>query len=167
MIEELKPDIIIGPRTVGQTLADYTGFWIPGVFAIWCEIREEGEGDDKVRIPEFSTKTKYGRLLKNRRVVIIDDLLTTGSSLELTRQLVEQYGGIVVGAITVVRRNSQTEELPGIPWLGWLEDIKGAPAQNPDECTLCAEGVPMVVEVGHGKKWIAGQLHYPVAPPRE
>lgn len=51
-----------------------------------------------------------------QRVLIIDDLLATGGTIEATKKLVEQLGGIVVGAAFLIELTylNGREKLSGI-----------------------------------------------------
>ena len=46
-----SPDIIIGPETLGRTLATQTGNGLDGVIAIWCEIVEISPGSKRILHP--------------------------------------------------------------------------------------------------------------------
>jgi orotate phosphoribosyltransferase len=146
-------DLIIGPETLGRTLAGFVAarFDLP---SIWCDI--VGEGDDKRAV--FSPKLNFGRLVEGKRVAIVDDLLTTGSSIKLVAQLIREHGGIPVIAAAVVRRTPDvTAEDCGVPELVVLADVSGFVIYTPEQCAQfgpCSRSVPMVLRPGHGHTWI-------------
>jgi orotate phosphoribosyltransferase len=96
-------------------------------------------------------------------VTIVDDLLTTGSSIRQVVRLIEEYGGIVVGAAVVVRRSPNViAEDCNVPELGVLAEAPpGFAAYDPEDCPLCASKVPVVLRPGHGHEWIKEHPGYP------
>jgi orotate phosphoribosyltransferase len=156
-------DVIIGPETLGRTLAGYTAEREKSWSAIWCDIVEM----DGVKRAVFSPKLNFGRLVKGKRVVLVDDLLTTGGSLKLGADLVSENGGELLGAVVVVRRTPDvTAEKCGVPYLSVLADIPGFVTFTPEDCAVigpCSRNTPVVLRPGHGHKWIKDHPGYPVA----
>jgi orotate phosphoribosyltransferase len=157
-------DLIIGPETLGRTLAVSVAarFGLPG---IWCDM--VGEGDDKRAV--FSPKLNFGRLVEGKRVVIVDDLLTTGSSINLVAQLIREHGGIPDIAAAVVRRTPDvTAEDCGVRTLEVLADVPGFLVYTSEQCAQygpCSQRVPVVLRPGHGHEWIKHpeNVGYPTA----
>lgn len=56
-------------------------------------------------------------------MLLVDDLLATGGTLEATKLLVERLGGVVVGCVCLV-------ELKGLPGRALLERV-GVPVRCP------------------------------------
>ncbi|MBC8447484.1 MAG: adenine phosphoribosyltransferase [Chloroflexi bacterium] len=59
-------------------------------------------------------------LLKGKRVVIVDDVVSTGSTLEGMRRLVQRAGGAVVAEAAVFTEGNDPEQWQGIIALGNL-----------------------------------------------
>lgn len=101
-----SPDVIIGPEARG--------------FIFGCPVAIElGLGFIPIRkpgkLPRKTTNEKYdleygsnelavhaNDIPKGSRVVIIDDLLATGGTIEATIKLIEKQGGIVVGIVFLI-----------------------------------------------------------------
>ena len=47
--------------------------------------------------------------MKGKRVIIVDDVISTGESLRALEQLVEQAGGIIVGKMAILAEGDATE----------------------------------------------------------
>ena len=163
VIRGLEPEILIGPETLGRTFVSYTAPWLDDVEAIWCDI--VGEGSERKAV--FNPKLDFGRLVEGRRVAVIDDLVTSGSSLKLTSDLVTDHGGIVVVGAAVVSRNELVGAAEcGVPVLGVLENFKGERSYTPQECKdfgPCSLLTPLNGRPGHGHEFILENPDYPVA----
>ena len=75
------------------------------------------------------------------RVLVVDDVLTTGGSVRETVEAVRERGAEVVGVGVLVVRGSAPDV--GAPLHACLSvDVA---AWAPDSCELCGQGVPLVV----------------------
>ena len=80
-------------------------------------------------------------LSENDRVLVIEDVVTTGGSTRETMQVAAAAGGHVVGAASIVDRSGGRTEL-SVPFHALLEiDL---PTYEPGACPLCAKGLPVV-----------------------
>jgi orotate phosphoribosyltransferase len=124
----LDVETVAGPTTGGIILAHEVARQL-GVRAIYAERRENGTGR------EF----RRGFALRpGERVVVVDDIMTTGGSVQETLDAVRSGGGRVVGAAVLVDRSGGAADV-GVPIEAlWRLDI---PSYAPAECPLCAKGV--------------------------
>jgi orotate phosphoribosyltransferase len=81
------------------------------------------------------------------RVLVVEDVVTTGGSTRETMQVARAAGGRVVGAASIVNRGGpSTSSGPALgvdaPYVALLE-IE-LPTYEPDKCPLCAQGLPVV-----------------------
>jgi orotate phosphoribosyltransferase len=74
------------------------------------------------------------------RVLVIEDVLTTGGSTRETMQVARAAGAQVVGAASIVDRSGGAPHFD-VPFSA-LFDI-GLPTYEPDRCPLCADGVAL------------------------
>ena len=123
-----KPSVVVGPTTGGVILAFETArqLGIRGIFA-------EKEGDTRVLRRDFVIEP-------GEKVLVVDDVLTTGKSVHETLDAVRRVGGDVVGVGVMVDRS---ESLPdfGAELFSCLR--APAVAYAADACPLCAAGVPL------------------------
>lgn len=134
-------DLVAGPTTGGVILAFETGRQL-GTRAIFAE---EVRGDDGPR-REFR---RGFRIERGERVLIVDDIVTTGGSLLAMLPAVEAAGGKIVECVALVDRSNGTSSLTS-PAGGrvyplrslWTLDI---PTFEPGarSCPGCADGVPL------------------------
>ena len=75
------------------------------------------------------------------RVLVVEDVFTTGKSTRETIDVARETGAQVVGAAAIVDRSGGTIDF-GVPsfTLVRLE----VPAYEPEQCPLCADGIPVV-----------------------
>lgn len=75
------------------------------------------------------------------RVLLVEDVVTTGLSSRETLAVIRAHGGTPVAAACVADR-SGNEDLDGLPLVAALR--LRVPAWEPADCPLCAEGRPVV-----------------------
>jgi len=115
--------VVIGPTTGGVLLA-YEVAKNLGVRGIFAERGDDGQG----RVLRRGFEIKEGE-----NVLLVDDILTTGGSIRDTMQVVEGYGGNLVGIGVLADRSGGTVNF-GVPLEALLRlDVeKFAPDALPD-----------------------------------
>jgi orotate phosphoribosyltransferase len=92
-------------------------------------------GKRKVTLP-----VEFHRLLRpGTKVLLVEDLVSTGTTLNLLIELVEQLGAHIVGVGCLWRRTSV--DLNGRPVFSLVS--RDFPTYDPEECPLCRKGVPL------------------------
>ena len=123
-----KVDVVAGPTTGGVILAFETArqLGVRGIFA-------EKEGDVRVFRRDFE-------IAPGEHVLVVDDILTTGSSLRETINSVAKLGGIIIGIGVLVDRSEENSDF-NLPFFSCLR----APTTVylPQECPLCAAHIPL------------------------
>jgi orotate phosphoribosyltransferase len=133
-------ELVIGPMTGGILLAHETGKAL-GTRAIFTE-REKG----------VMTLRRGFRIEPGTRVLIVEDIVTTGGSVQEVVNVVKQSGGNIVGVGLLVDRSGGKAEF-GVP----KEKVQAllhltVPTYQPDDCPLCKQGVPMTERGSHHLK---------------
>lgn len=121
--------VVAGPTTGGIILAFEVARHL-GVRSIYAE-REGNE-----RIFRRSLTISPGE-----RVLVVDDILTTGGSVEQVLAAVRKLKGNVVGVGILVDRSGNTLEF-GVPLFACLHSQ--TITYKPESCPLCAAKVPLV-----------------------
>jgi orotate phosphoribosyltransferase len=137
-----RVDIVAGPTTGGVILAFETGrqLGLPAIFA------EETKGDGGAARREFR---RGFRIEPGQRVLLVDDILTTGGSLLAMIPAVEAMGGEIVECAVLVDRSGGRPTLTS-PTTGrvyslralWQLDLPTFEAGS-DTCPLCAAGASL------------------------
>lgn len=133
-------DVVVAPATGGIVLAVLSAY-VSGKNGVWAD--KDGEGGFVFERAGFAAQ------VKGKRVLIVEDLLSTGSSVVKVRAEVEKVGGSVVGISVVCNRGGVTAEQLGVPKLTALANIN-MKAYEPEACELCVAKVPIVEDIGHG-----------------
>lgn len=81
------------------------------------------------------------------RVLVVEDVITTGGSVKETIEVVKAKGGEIVGVAVLIDRSGGKAKV-GYPYkaLAQLE----IPAYKPEDCPLCKKGVPTVTPGSRG-----------------
>jgi len=121
-------ELVIGPVTGGILLAHEVGKNLK-TRAIFTE-REKGK-----------MTLRRGFVIKpGERVLIVEDIVTTGGSVQEVLEVVREHGGIPVGVGLLVDRSGGTVDF-GIPAKSLLQ--LQVQTYQQDDCTLCQNQVPM------------------------
>jgi orotate phosphoribosyltransferase len=139
-------DIVCGPATGGIILAQWTAHHL-GVPAVYAEKTPEGG---------MALRRGYDRLVRGRRVLVVEDVVNTGGSLRDTIAAVRTAGGDVVLATALCNRGGIRAADVGAPD---LEALLSRPLESwpADGCPLCAAQVPIDTDVGKGREFLARQ----------
>jgi len=125
-----RVETVVGPA-MGGILVAYELARALGARAIFAE-REEG----RMRL------RRGFRIEPGQRVLLAEDVVTTGGSLREVLALAREAGAEVVGVAALVDRTSGRDPGFGMPLTALVQlDV---PTYVPEECPLCREGVPVV-----------------------
>ena len=130
----LKPELVVGPTTGGILLAHETAKHLgDGINAYFAE-RADGGGRYIGR--GFAVEP-------GQRVLVVDDVLTTGGSVRDTLDAVVEAGGDPMGVGLVVDRTN------GATGFGQLETFSclaiDVASYAPDDCELCEAGIELII----------------------
>jgi orotate phosphoribosyltransferase len=105
-----------------------------------------------VKKPTFGIKRHYGEAVRGKRVLVVEDILTTGGSARATVNAVRGAGGEVVGVGALVNRGGVSAADLGTDKLEALLNVK-LDAYDPAVCPMCQAGMAFNEQFGHaGKK---------------
>lgn len=106
----------------------------------------------------FVIKRGYGEIVADgKKVLVVEDVLTTGASVTKTVQAVRAIGGEVVAVAALCNRGKVTaEDIGNVPELFSLFDLP-LKTYEANACPLCAAGVPVDTSAGKGKAFLAQQ----------
>ena len=128
LAREMRPTVVLSPALGGIVIGHEVARAL-GVRAIFAERQDGG------------LTLRRGFIIGEAdRVLVVEDVLTTGGSTGETMQVARAAGGRVVGAASIVNRGRDVEL--GVPYVSLVQiDL---PTYEPDTCPLCAQGMPVV-----------------------
>ncbi|MDQ4045207.1 MAG: orotate phosphoribosyltransferase [Chloroflexota bacterium] len=129
---EMDIDVVVGPTTGGVLLAYETArqMELPAAYA-----ERAKEGSDKREIRRGTV------FQEGSRVLVVDDILTTGGSVRETLGALEAHPVEVVAIGVLVDRSGGEVRFDDVP-LRALAQMK-VESWEPERCPLCANGVPL------------------------
>ena len=128
-LDDIAVQTVVGPAlggiVVAYELARALG--IRGIFA------ERKDGRMQLR--------RGFQIGPGRRVLLAEDVVTTGGSLKEVQALVRETGGEVAAVASLVDRSGDRDPAFGVPWVSLLRlDV---PTWPPEACPLCSQGQPV------------------------
>ena len=149
--KDMQIDVVVGPAVAAAILAQWTAFHLSEmnnrtVYAGYAD--KDGNGG-------FIIKRGYDKLIRDKRVLVVEDLTTTGGSVKKVVEVARALGGNIIGAAVLCNRGN----------------VKAVDVGNPDElfslvtlsleswdaaaCDLCQHNIPVNVDIGHGREFMA------------
>lgn len=122
-------DLVVGPAMGGVVVAYELARQVkkPGIFA------ERADGEMTIR--------RGFEITKGQKIIISEDVITTGkSSLEVAK-VIHEMGGEVVGLACIVDRRAEGVDFPYPIYSAVKLEIK---SYEKDVCPMCKEGTPYV-----------------------
>ncbi len=132
--------VVAGPTTGGIIIAYEVARQL-GVRSIFAERDEEPDSSSPTGKREVRRFRRGFDIAPGERVLVVDDILTTGGSVQAVVDEVGRRGGIVVAVAVLVERAARPIDF-GVPLFPLIKlDIPAYPAQA---CPLCEDGVSIM-----------------------
>ena len=128
-VRGLSPDVVLSPALGGIVIGQEVGRAL-GIRAIFAE-RQDGT----------LTLRRGFSIARGEKVLVVEDVVTTGGSTQETIDVAHAAGATVVGAAAIIDRSGGTQRID-VPFHA-LATIS-VPTYQPEQCPLCAEGKPVV-----------------------
>jgi len=122
--------LVAGPTTGGIILAFEVARQL-GTRAAFAEKEANGE----------RTFRRGSGIESGERVLIVDDVMTKGGSIQAVMSAVTKQGGVVIGIGILVDRSEQSIDF-GVPLFSCHRTI--IQTYTPEDCPLCAAKTPLV-----------------------
>eukprot|EP01059_Diplonema_ambulator_P015225 TRINITY_DN26327_c0_g1_i1.p1 TRINITY_DN26327_c0_g1~~TRINITY_DN26327_c0_g1_i1.p1 ORF type:complete len:236 (+),score=77.87 TRINITY_DN26327_c0_g1_i1:51-710(+) len=100
-------DVVFGPAYKGITLgtAAVTALYHKGMNAPFCcnrkEAKDHGEGGNLI-----------GASLEGKRVLVIDDVITAGTAIRESKEIIQKAGGSICGVVVALDRQERGKDTP-------------------------------------------------------
>lgn len=145
-----KIEVVVAPAVAGVPFSQWTAYHLSKlnkreVLSVFTE-----------KTPDNNQifKRDYDKIVKNKRVLIVEDTTTIGSSVKKVINVVKKAGGKVVAVSVMINRDPKrvNSKSIGAPFssLGIFE----TPSYEAKDCPLCKKGITVNTKFGHGKKFL-------------
>lgn len=143
-------DTVAGPQMGGVLLSQLVASSLSkmeykNINGVYAEKDYSGNGEEKLLF-----KRGYDSYIKDKNVLVVEDILNSGGSAKKMVDAVRNLGGNVSGVSAIVNRGGVTGEQIGDVPLQSLLDMS-LESWEAKDCRLCHEGVPLNLTVGHVK----------------
>jgi orotate phosphoribosyltransferase len=135
--KDSKIEVVIAPALGGVFVSHETARAL-GVRALFAE-RVNGE----------LTLRRGFSLRPGERVLVVEDVITTGKSTKETIKVVQQAGGVVIAAASLIDRSGGTADI-GVPYRSLV--TLQVPSYTAETCPLCKQGSAPIKPGSRGLK---------------
>lgn len=145
-------DVVVAPAMGGIILSTWVAYHLSklnkrDVLGIYTEKTPDGD--------QVFTRG-YDKYVKGKRVLVVEDNVTTGGSVRKTVNGVKKAGGIIVEVCSMTNINpdpkSINDKVIGAKY-SYLAELPVVLYEE-KKCDLCRDNVPINTNVGHGKKFL-------------
>ena len=132
LVKDLQPQVVLSPALGGIVIGHEVARAL-GVRALFAE---------RSAPPASTLSLRRGFALKpGERVLVVEDVFTTGGSTKETMEVARAAGAQVVGAAAIVDRSGGTIDF-GVPYKALI--TISLPTYDAADCPLCKQGTPIV-----------------------
>jgi len=142
-------EVVVGPALGGIILSQWVAFHLSEingreVLAVYTE-KSPDNGQIFTR--------GYENFVKDKRVLVVEDIVTTGGSLLKTAQAVKDAKGNLIAVCAMVNKNKDLDSnVLGLSF-DFLSNLY-VDTYEAKSCPLCKSNVPINTQFGHGKKFL-------------
>jgi orotate phosphoribosyltransferase len=143
-------EAVVGPALGGIILSQWVAYHLSKlkskeIFGIYTE---KDEHDDQV------LRRGYDQIIKGKKVLVVEDLTTTGGSVKKVVNTIRAAGAEVVAVCVMVNRDPKNvnAQTVGAPFVA--ADVLEAKAYNEADCPFCKANRPINTKIGHGQKYL-------------
>ena len=118
-------ETVVSPA-IGGLVIGYAVAQALNVRFIWTERQES-----------VMTLRRGFSIKENERILVVEDVITTGGSTRECISALEQHGACIVGAASIIDRSNGTADV-GVPRIELVRlDV---PSYKPEDCPMCKDG---------------------------
>lgn len=142
-------EVVVGPALGGIILSQWTAHHLSKIYGteVLAVYTEKSEGGGQI----FTRG--YENFVQGKRVLVVEDIVTTGGSLLKTAQTVKDAKGSLVATCAMVSKNKDlSPSTLGMPF-DFLSSLY-VDTYEAKDCPLCKAGISVNTKIGHGKKFL-------------
>lgn len=148
--KDLNVEVVVGPAVGAAILSQWVAFHLSemngrDVLSVYAD--KDGMGG-------FVLKRGYDKLSAGKRIIVVEDLMTTGGSVKKVIDIVRANGSEVVGVGVVCNRGGvEPKDVGDPPKLVSLVNVQ-LDSWEVADCLLCERKIPVNLEIGHGREFV-------------
>ena len=138
---ESDADVVAAPAVGAVALGNWVAYhYADRLISVFAEQTEEG----------FAFRRGYERYITGgTRVLVVEDIITTGKTTKAMIEAVKFLGGEVVGIGLLWNRSTEEFEAPVFACVS-----KPLLSYSAEDCQLCKDCVEITTDVGHGRQFL-------------
>ena len=143
-------EVVVAPAVAGISLSQWTAHHLSKINKkeVLSVFTEKTPENDQI------FKRGYDAVVRNKRVLVIEDITTTGSSVKKVINSVKKAGGKVIAVSVMINRDPKLVNSKSIGAPFFSLGVFKIPSYDEKECILCKKNIPINTTVGHGKKFL-------------
>ena len=148
--KDVEIDVVAGPAVGGIVLSQWVAYHLSKLKGkeILSVFAEKDENKNQVIGRGFE------KLVKGKKVLVVEDFTTTGGSVKSASESVKAAGGEIVEICVILNRDPEhvNSETIGSPFTSL--DVFRVESWTEEECPMCKKNIPINTELGHGKEYL-------------
>ena len=147
-----ETETVVGPENGGIIISQLTAQCIRQRTKrrIWSVYADETKGG------RFLINKSYAKFVSGKKVLVVDDILTTGGSVKSVLEALDENGADILGVAVLCNRGRVTAETLNVPELFSLVDYD-LDSWTEQECKKsgpCSKNIPVNQDFGHGRDFL-------------
>ncbi len=144
-------EVVIAPAIGGVILSQWVAYHLTAlnqreVLGVYAEKIENGE---------FVIKRGYDAIVRGKRVLVVEDVLTTGDSAKKVIEASRALDAKIIGLGVICNRGGiKRRDVANPPIIFSLLNLN-LDSFDKKNCPLCARGIPINTSVGKGREYLA------------
>jgi len=149
-----KIEIVIGPAVGGIPLSQWTAYHLSKISKreVLSVFTEKANDGDQI------LKRGYDTLVKGKRILIVEDTVTSGSSIKKVIKAIKKAGGKIVSVCIMTNRDPKIVNAKNIGAPISALAVLNVPSYEANKCPLCKHKIPINIKFGHGKEFLASPV---------
>ncbi len=142
-------DAVVSPAAAGIPLSQWTAYHLSEltgktIHAVFTEKTKEDS--------QILKRSSFQKLVQGKRILIVDDTTTVGSSVTKVKHAIEEAGGVPIAIAVIFNRDPQrvNAHTLGVPFSSLA--VVPMESYEPHEVPEWLARVPIDITIGHGAK---------------
>lgn len=148
--KDVDIDVVAGPAVGGIILSQWVAYHLSKLKGkeILSVFAEKDANKNQV------ISRGFDKLIKGKKVLVVEDFTTTGGSVKSAVESVKAAGGNIVEICVILNREPDKVNTKTIGSPFTSLDVFKVQSWTEEECPMCKKNIPINTELGHGKEFL-------------